>query len=265
MIYSNPFRSAANMDVGPCRSCVRPGTIAQRSKTTVSGLLELPECVLLLILSHLGIKSRAAARLACRALRNALTGQQSVTIQLPDWYSAKVCVSPRVLGLLHAHRSNLARLEVVEQEEKLASEPPFYSDGRFRFWLQSQLLANVARDVSFLRVLSSWCHGAPEGNEMNNSTFVASGQLHAALSRMPRLESLHVDVTLDNPAVAELVDLPLLSRIELVVLPQQDVIQRLCQMQALTRLNLGLDREGALGWGAWDEGEVPEGVRSAED
>lgn len=241
--------------MGPCRLRANPGTIALRSGTLASALLQLPECVLLLILSHLGAKSRAAARLTCRALRHALTGQHSVTIPSFGLYSAKVRLSPRVLGLLLAHGSRLARLEETKQEERLAAIPPYFGDSWIRVWLQSELLASIAREVSVLTVDSSWC------SERNSIDSVASGQLHAVLSRMPRLGSLDLNGTLDMPTVAALVDLPSISSVEVAVLPRQDVILRLCHMHALTRLDLGLDQMNPVEEDAWDDGEVPDGVR----
>lgn len=226
--------------MGPSRSYATACTIAELSTTPVSGLLKLPESLLQLIMSFLGTKSRAAARLSCRDLRNALIGQQRVTIRFDEWYSASVCASPAVLRLIHANASIMARLDAAKQKAKLASIPPFYHDSRLRFLLQSELLANVAREVSALSVGWSWCFGAA-GFQGNTIDFIAPGQLHVALSRMPRLTSLIVDGTLDMPTAIELVDLRFLASVEVALLPQQDVIHSLCHMPALTRLDLGLD------------------------
>lgn len=236
--------------VGLCRSSENVGPVTKRPRATVTNLLALPPDTLKLIAPFLGTKSLAAARLACCTLRNAFTGDKIVTFTCDGWYSAKISLSPGVLKILHAYSASLARLEEAKQEESRASVliPPFFRDERFRRWMQSEALANVSRDVYKLRVGAMLCLQAP-------------AQLHAALSNMRRLTSLIVDGTLDICSAVELGDKRNLSILEVAALPAQGVVQRLCNLAALTRLDLGRDQATDV---AWTLGLVPEEARGID-
>lgn len=86
-------------------------SLSRRPCKDVAALLDLPVEVLVLILGLLGTKSRAAARLTCRALRDAIACADFVTIHVKEYFTAKVRVSARILAVVSFYASSFAELD----------------------------------------------------------------------------------------------------------------------------------------------------------
>lgn len=209
------------------------------------GLLELPEEVLHLILCFLGTLELAAARLACRALRDASRhGQTRVLFQ--EWaeeapYKATICASPTVLQAL---RSLQISWDCINEEHRRANpfmvnimdwsmrpHPYMTADQQIQA-LAMQLLVKVAQNVQSLTINSS-SFGPP----LQMSWRTVSPQLTVA--QMPRLERLHLHGPLPRAVLQQLTALGHLTCLGMTSPCSIADLQELCSTLSLSCLDLG--------------------------
>lgn len=201
------------------------------------GLLDRPPEVLCLILSFLGTLSVAAARLTCRALRDAATStRRRVVIQMDGCYRATAPASPRVLQTMHTSQKRLDRLNEEERGAHVSLSTALATDQnmcqQFRRFLQSQLLWDLSPEVESLIL---------EDGDLSREPPVKP---HALLARMPRLERLHLFPDLDSETLHVLLALRRLTCLKMECMCL-DKLQELTSAPSLSHLDAGLfDEDG---------------------
>lgn len=230
-------------DIRALQSCVRalrPGGQC-RPKGQVMGLLDLPTEVLCVILSFLGTLSLAAVRLTCRDLREAaISGRKRLVFEVGSCYKAKACALRRVLRSMHIFQSsmNLWKEEQRRADATSSTAPDRPAFKRFRQFLQTQLLVDVAQEVEFLDICESWLDHHEEWNPGMCKLLCGPRVL---LPAMQRLRSLIL--CCDDTAILDL--LPALQQLTHVRWPdcgngaiQMADLQKVCSLPMLASLDL---------------------------
>lgn len=199
------------------------------------GLLDLPTELLSRILLLLCPLNLAAVRLACRALRIAATPSRRLVAFGPGFfYCATARASASLLQSMNVIYSLLERLD----EEKKTTDGGHYSRQQgylhTRCWLQTQLLASVAREVVSLKVHLNWRDHSSDAEKAN----LLLKPQHL-FGRMHRLECLEFDDPVNRDVFRELPTLRSLKRLRLPSCDKLEHVQLVCCTMELTDLDLG--------------------------
>jgi hypothetical protein len=224
---------------------------ACRSRSKGIRLLDLPAELLMLIISKLGTRSLAAARLTCRSLSNDATvrKRQEIDIHVGRLHVAKA--RARVLELMQSYGHCLATAsDQTRDDEKMSEVNSTLSNAMARV-LQDVVcvemfpLEEVYGTMCFFRYLSLADEGVLKPID---SRFATIFNPRILMSHMRQLRSVNVNTSVTVQDILQLQTFSQLTCVEMKFSPCESALQLMCSMLALPRVDLGNDLHTLHTW-----------------